>query len=414
MTTNWGDGPESTIPNYNIHQIGVTVDEKFNDFVTNRDVNEVAIKVAYATPEMHNIGNGEIVVTKDQSKMGGLGFYGNQAPDARTMGRPLVFGQSGNLPHGIPQDVMQSDYWKTLSAEEQAEVKRQQILRYCAPVGISMDSYRRGPGSAKTPLSDGLAVIMHGPATSRLFTGRPLRPMADLVLAMIPSQAQGRAGAVRYQSDGPERYPFTVAEHDPHNPQKWIRRACSSFADRINMANRVNTGNKTGRADATWIFAVATNAHGADSFMLEDDKNASNILAGLLGMVAGVVEILIEDNVLQVKGPAGAPGGVKAWQDTSTTILGLEKQAKGSGAIKLDLVAKICKVVLGNDKQAVAPDNFNYSTAKASALTLLLSGMQDVAATTNRKFAKNIQQVTSGSYARGATGSFDYDLWVDA
>ena len=215
MTTSY-DGPTTTIVDFPSYRIGTTAHTAFMNFQTNQNRDAVALPISQITEEMHDIGSNQIVVMVDPDMAKASGF--NQGlSDSKSYGKLLIIGQAGNLPHGLPRDFFTAtSYGHDVSKRNLInELVREMALKHVKFVGISIDSYRKALGPDHTPDQDGVSVLTYGPSTIKIFTPVPLRPMAELVLEMIPQQTYGKSGNVRYQSDGPEKYPFTLKEMSP-------------------------------------------------------------------------------------------------------------------------------------------------------------------------------------------------------
>ena len=275
MTTNYR-GPESTIVEYPSHRIGCSAHSKYMDFQTNQPDKKVAIPIKNITEEMHDIGAFQIVVMPDSASSKAQGF----APlpgDSKTYGKTPVIAQVGNVPHGIPDWFFDTSVAKDLKTKADGEsviddMKRAMVGRNISFVGVSLDSYRKAQGPDHTPEQDGLAVLMHGPVTCKFFTQQPLRPMADLVLSVIPRQMEGRAGGIRYQSDGPEKYPLTVKEYSFDTFEKAVRMVLMQYLAKLEMGvihfniSSSSSNNKQALGSST------------------DDQNAALIVAGIIGL----------------------------------------------------------------------------------------------------------------------------------
>ena len=389
MTTNWG--PTSDQPNLplaNSFLIGCTVNRRLHDHNRSTQETETFNKIKTYEETSNDIGLGDIVVSVNDSKMKALmGPLNGVLGDSRSFGKPLVTGQSGNLRTNIPDSFWQTEYAKQLTQDEKNDIKRQAILSYLVHMGISIDQYRGTPGQDQTPLQDGIAVVMTGPITVKnLHTGVALPTGAALVLDLCPESMTGRKGQYRYQSDGPERYPFTYRPHDPHTPVTWVQRGLRMLADRTKDATIPN-----------FIAAVgsANGNIGENSFVDETHRNSYHVAMGIVGLVNRVMNHVKTttrtDSIdaglyyLNLHMGLGGPGGDNA----HTKSL-------------LDVMAGIGPIIASDPK---------IVQVQQSALSLLLMGVQDFAAVSNRIVAKNVQTQLSRK-SKSNNGHFDNDVWL--
>lgn len=397
MTTDW-NGPESTIPEYPSHRIGVTAHDKYMDFMSGLSESQVAINVRNPSEDMHNIGHLQIVCMVDPSNNKNVGF--TQGFSQQSYGKPLGIGQAGKLPHGLSQEFFRSKYYESLSDEEKTLIKREYAKRGIAMLGVSVDSYRKAKGPDHTPNQDGVSVIMHGPCTVKIFTPIPLRPMADLVLDLIPPQGQGRGGSVRYQSEGPEKYPFTLKEHDSGTTSKWCRDALMRFSEKV-----------TDKRNAKWIFVNKIDTFHSTNAMLEADKNGQDIAMGILQLSLVVVDKLLKHGVV----PSAA-----TWQTEGPKVLGLAGRdgetdirgdTKTGGRDPTNLIKDIILRICDKDDDAHKEGDRFFSTQANSGLQALLNGVQGVMQSCNKIVARNLG-TRPQKYGKSASGLYEYDIFV--
>lgn len=426
MTTN-PNGPETIMSQYPSFRAGATANVALMDLQSAMgDDAKVAKKVTQVTSEMHDIGATEIVVTTSAEKLRAIGF--NQ-PTAKLYGKPPIIAQSGNFPHGLDPAFLSSDYYNSLDEKGKDLLKRQATLRFLIPFGISNAAYHRAAGPNHSPEQDGLDVIAWGPATTKLFTGTILGVGTDVALDLIPSQATGRAGAVRYQSEGAERYPFTV------------RKLADSPLNEVIKSNVYELGTRlfaSGNNRASNIFAKMINPMHKDSPFLESEKNAATVTGGILGAAAIIIEELINADVLQLTTRNTSPRDVTrsaAWQTSATTTLFFRDSTVAPTAAQIELIKAIIARLAGVTVQRTAPapaapvagaaaqapapapalpaPDALYSVVTRNALTSIIAGVQDAAAVHNRRFGKVLQHIPTASNVKtSATGTFVYDILV--
>jgi hypothetical protein len=338
----------------------------------------------------------------------------NMNNESRTVGRPVGIAQSGNLPHGLKKSFMDSDYYKNLSLDDKNLLMQQMVKSYLYMIGVSQDSFRKAKGPDNTPITDGLYTIMNGPVTCKLFTGQPLRPMAYLVLDLVPNQQHGRSGTIRYQNEGAERYPFTMREYDPHTPQKWIRQIMRNFSQ------DVQTPQKYG---ATPMLPFSSARSEKDHPMLENDRNAANIVTGVFGMASLIIEELLKKKILSVVNVGGAgfvndAAGASVWRTrVALGVFGIDgSTGTGVDHVLLHEMIKSMSLDARETMELHKTRGTNalevlYQTFTASALPSLLSGVQDVASVSNRIVARNIN-TRQPKYGKIGSGSYDNDLWI--
>lgn len=360
MTTNFGNfndnvgGDGNTILSLaNSFLVGCTYDAGLVAATKDLTTDETAHHLTTNEPACHNIGMGELVVTFNQQNRNS----GIQSA-TRSYGKPLVVGQSGNLPHNIDMtDGVIQTIISDLGAETAQKMYSEQVLKQCTLVGASIDHNNTVPGPGQTPAQNGMAVIMSGPTTlMSLRTSEPLPIGVPLVLALSPENAIGRRA--RYQSDGPVRYPFTLKRHNPkttvsiiHDNLKTMGKVISVKPDMLKRMNSLQPGN----TDA----------------LLDSHKNAYNILLGLVGLAT-----LIASDV----------SGSKA----DAVIADKDKMAS--------IIAKIT-------------EPGKTDTIEQNALMFLLSGVQDVAASSNRVVARSIQTMMHGRSSM-TQGAYNTDVWL--
>jgi hypothetical protein len=400
MTTDYG-GPASSIPEYPSHRIGVTPFAKYMDHQSNLGQNSplAGIPVTQVREDMHDIGSLQIVVMPDPNSHKHTNFNQSFAP--QSYGKPLAIGQAGNLPHGLSEEFMASDYWKSLTPEEKARLKRECARRNVVMLGVSVDSYRKMIGPDHTPEHDGISVIMHGPCTVRIYTPEPLRPMSQLVLDLIPSQAGGRGGSIRYQSDGPEKYPFTFKEHSPRTTRDWAIESLRYFSERIGQ-----------KKVKDWVFLNKIDTFGNSTPMLETDKNGQDLTMGILQLSLVVIEVLIEKERLSFEGGSGVNG----WKEKGTSVLGL---ARVGDSVEAQDSINLVQTILNRLTNRATPlggarvGSPDYDTHASNGLQTFLNGMQGIAASTNQIVARNIG-TRPQKYGKNQTGMHEYDVFIHA
>ena len=393
MTTRPG-GPDTRMVQYPSLRVGATANEALMDWQnTQTAAGTTAQPITQLTEQAHDISATELVVTTDPNELKKLGFV---QPTGKLYGKPPVIGQTGNFPHGIPANMLETEYFKSLTEAEKHRLVRQAVMRHLIPFGVNQANFRKGNGPDKTPLQDGLDVIIFGPATVQLFTGTILPPMTEVAMVPMPANKTGRSGLVKYTSEGVERMPLTVEPLSKQNVINVIRMDLAAFNERV-----VKRTNPTGKAAG--ILKASVNPMGRDGAMLEADKNAAAVYAGALGMALVVLDAL-------------GLGAVHA------TLVNAISDDKVAPALAENVISRLC-----GEKTAAAPSAASSSVAPAapspaqtlantltkSALATMVGGIQDTAAVNNRSFGRILQSVPSSrGFARAATGVYDYDLLV--
>jgi hypothetical protein len=414
MTTNYGQNGsnpiESTTPIIGITQIGVTADKGFMNLCTNTERDKAAIPVDRPEEGMWDIGMGDIIVSKNEELFRKMFKMMTQLSGDRTYGKALGIGQTGNLPVG--EELLKDPYYLSLSnlPAEQEQMRRQYVLRYIHFLGVSQDSWRKAQGPDKTADQDGLMVIIHGLVSILLYTERPLRPGALLVLDLIPTQTSSRAGTTRYLSQGPERYPATLREHDPHTPAEWIKRDGREFIKRL---KDVKSGGPKPGNSGTRMLNIIVNRGSATSLLLEGQKNAASVVAGVAGIMARFLHRLVNDPALGFAG-AGQLGALQAallkGMDTDTNVGGPITATQAQ-----DVIVSLAESMFPADDSDIPRTGIDPKAANmmVNSMELILFGVQDTAAVTNRIIGRNIQTLLP-NYKKAATGVFTNDVFVRA
>jgi hypothetical protein len=415
MTTNYGQNGsnpiESTTPIIGITQIGVTADKGFMNLCTNTDRDKAAIPVDRPEEGMWDIGMGDIIVSKNEELFRKMFKMMTQLSGDRTYGKALGIGQTGNLPVG--EELLLDTYYKAALPAEQEQMRRQYVLRYIHFLGVSQDSWRKAQGPDKTADQDGLMVIIHGLVSILLYTERPLRPGALLVLDLIPTQTSSRAGTTRYLSQGPERYPPTLREHDPHSPAEWIKRDGREFIKRL---KDVKSGGPKPGNSGTRMLNIVVNRGSATSLILEGQKNAALVVAGVAGIMARFLHRLVNDTTSPFHGNPAASGpldGLKA-----ALLKGMDTDVNAGGLpanVAQDIIVLLAESMFPADDSDIPKTGFDpkAATMMANSMELILFGVQDTAAVTNRIIGRNIQTLLP-NYKKAATGVFTNDVFVRA
>jgi len=416
MTTNYGQNGsnplESTTPIFGITQIGITADKGLMNLSTNTSKDRSAIPVERPEEGMWDIGMGDIIISKNEEVFRKMFKMMTQLTGDRIYGKALGVGQTGNLP--VSDDLLNDDFYKNASPRDKESMRRQFVLRYMHFLGVSQDSWRKAQGPDKTADQDGLMVIIHGLVSVLLFTERPLRPGALLVLDLIPTQQVGRAGSTRYMSQGPERYPATLREHDPHSPTEWIRR------DGLDLIARLEEQRRTNINTGTRILNIVSARNSSASLLLDGQRNAGSIVVGITGIICKFL--------------SGAPSTMNAEQLMNLLLTGLDTdlatdlhKISTSKSVKaniddyktfaqemvLDLARATFEDKDKNNYIKTATNPAKAKTIMANGLELFLYGAQDTAASTNRIIGKNIQTLLP-KHNKASTGVYTNDVFVSS
>ena len=400
MTTAPG-GPRTQISKYPRFVTGASANIQLMDFQSAQtDNRKVAQRIEQLTDAAHDISMSEPVVTTDPAVLKKLGFIQS---NHKLYAKTPVIAQTGNFPHGIPEEMLDSDYWKNvLTDQERQEAMNQSIMRHLIPFGVNQANFRKTEGPSKSAPQEGLDIIIYGPATSNFFTGTVLPPMTEVALVPMPKQRPGRSGLVKYMSEGSERYPFTVRPLSVKTVVDNLRNDLASYSKRI-------LEKPNGAGVAASVFGQAINPSGRDGALLEADKNAATFLAGVLAIAAVFIE---ERDAADAGNDAAvaAEARLAAAEKFASFVQDNDKMAKVLRAVTGRLCGTVgpTKVVSGDSARRT-----KYATLTRSALGLTIGAVQDTAAVNNRRFAKILQHVPgSASFASSASGAFDYDYLV--
>jgi hypothetical protein len=391
MTTR--DGASSTrIPSNPSWRIGVTANKAFMEFQT-AQTNPATVAQPITAPgeETHNISLGEIVCTTNATMLKRLGFV---QPTNELYGKPPVIGQSGGVPHGLPEEFLaNSPYWQALSADDKNRLLRLSMMKYFDPMGVSLGNFRLS-GSGKTPLQDGIDILISGPVTMSLFTGTILPPMTRFRVVPMPASKMGRSGGqVKFTWNGSQRFPFTVEPVDNKSVGDILRTDVAFFSERI-------LAKKNDKAGTNLFYEQVVKSTARESPMLEGDRNASNLLAGLIGAAMIIMEEVTGEKGDAVRDQFAALFGSKSGEAGRTTMMNIAARLAGrnnkpvGGAMPTD------------DQKAM-------TSLSRSALALISGAVQDTAAIINRSQGRIIQhQPSPNGYNASVTGEFTYDtLW---
>lgn len=267
--------------------VGATADVKLMDMMVSTKPEHTYQPIVRLREDAHDIGLGDLVVTKNEELFKKYAGASMSLHDSRSFGRLLAFGQHGNFPIG---DIKEQPYAKTLSVDDKQELARQRLLQMVSFLGVSQDSFRKQLGADQTPLHDGIAVLIRGFVTvGQLNTGTQIPPMSPLVLAVSPMSQPGRGGGLKYQSDGAEKYRFTLAAFDHRTPIAYLM----SCIDMLHTHLTVTPAPYTSGA----LFKYLSDFR--DGNMLYEHRIAASIVFGFLGFaVAKVTGSPPMDNVI--------------------------------------------------------------------------------------------------------------------
>lgn len=420
------DGPSDVIPLGPSSTVGVTAHAGFMEYMQNLPASSVAIPVQKKSDSMHNIDTFQIVCMLDAAMLKKLGYNQGMNSQDRNVGRPLVIGQGGQLPHGLRADFRTTDYGRALTEDEFTRIKIQAAKELLVPIGMSLASYRKTKDAYATTETIGISVVIHGVMTGSFYTGQTIPNFSFVAVTLIP-QVTGRSGIPRYIPAGSvEKYPFTIEPVNYMGQSKHIRTNIHDFQTKITEA-----GNSR-----KWLFVQAVQPLGGNGPMLNGHKNAANLVAGVLSISAGIIEKLIRKGILAFNPannlsasaaetivgtnfPSGSGSmtygqSAEAWIEKGLDVFclsDLNKMRANTSTNYIPLVAELIKVITGDAKSESRSRNALFETLTGSGLEMVLSGCLDHCNKAVKPFGQ-VVGVRTGSFDKPGNGMADYDIYV--
>lgn len=379
MTTAEGNmGADTTIVNNGIWSASAGAHTGFMEFTQNLNASKVSIPVSNPSKDMHSISLGTLLCMVNPAKLKTIGYNSAIVSDNRTFGRPLVIGQSGNLPHGLTQSIVEGGYYTSLTDEEQNKLKVEMSKAYLSFFGVSRGNFELGKKNY-TPTVDGIPVIVFGPVTVTLFTPVVIPPLSYLVLDFIQMKTTGRTGNVKYTSDGAEKYPFTLSALNPAGTKSWLTTSVRLLQERVS----------TTKGNLTSLQHIEKFLNG-EHVMLEAEKNALSFVTGISSLVLGVMRTV-------------RLGGKVSF------AINFEP-----GALDDDVLPELMKAVMIailSPSQAHTTGRPVESSLISSAMEHICGGVLDTHSKVNKIVGKNMG-LQEGSYVKNHGRIFDYDIFL--
>lgn len=384
-------GADTTIVNNGIWSAGAGAHTGFMEFTQNLNASKVSIPVGNPSVDMHSINLGTLLCMVNPTKLKSIGYNSAIVSDNRTFGRPLVIGQSGNLPHGLNQNFMDTPYGKSLDPEDLTKLKIEMSKSYLTFFGVSRGNFELGKKNY-TPTVDGIPVIVFGPVTVTLFTPIVIPPLSHLVLDFIQLKTSGRAGNVKYTSQGAERYPFTLTALDPAGTKNWMTTSIRLLQERMMT--------KSGTFTLQSIDALLKQEHA----MLEGERNALSFVTGITSMFIGVLRVMSNANV-----------GASSSAASATAAVSSSVSSTGSAASEDDVeFEKIFPLVIDfllDPSKGHIPTKLFVNSLISSALGHIMGGVLDTHGKVNKVIGRNMG-MQEGSYVKNHGRIFDYDIFL--